>query len=245
MTDTQPSAADDDLTGTTWRDVRSIGDRAHVRHLLRRGDDSEWRVTFDGDHGLYVYPGSIIRAWTRVHDAEPAEDDQWEVERLKGQLADALHEIERLTAGREIEQEMLRNAGAEMATLIDERDEARRDRDRFAQTIEYRVKELDEARAHLANARRDIEALADALTEDNAYDDAALMGPHVSVSEAQTYPAIISERTGVIQRLRAILEPEPDLPTPLPPGAWRLDASPTQVYAAARAILDAPDGGAA
>jgi len=75
MTDTQPRAATDDLTGTTWRDVRGMGDRAHVRHALR-GDDSEWRVTFDGDHGLYVYPGSIIRSWTRVPEAGPAEDEQ-------------------------------------------------------------------------------------------------------------------------------------------------------------------------
>lgn len=56
--------------------------------------------------------------------------------------------------------------------------------------------------------RTEIEALADALTEDNTYDDAALMSPNVSVSEAQTYPAIISERTSVIQRLRAALDAE-------------------------------------
>ena len=38
-------------------------------------------------------------------------------------------------------------AGHEIERLTEELDETRRDRDRFAQTIEYRVKELDEARA--------------------------------------------------------------------------------------------------
>jgi len=56
------------------------------------------------------------------------------------------------------------------------------------------------------NLRTEIKALADALAEDNAYDDAVLMSPNVSVDEARTYPAIISERTDVIRRLRAALE---------------------------------------
>lgn len=70
---------------------------------------------------------------------------------------------------------------------------------------------LDRVLDELADLRRVahvIEALADALTEDNTYDEDVLMGPTVSVTEAQTYPAIISERTDVIRRLRAALHTE-------------------------------------
>jgi len=40
-----------------------------------------------------------------------------------------------------------------------ERDEARRDRDRFAQTIEFRVKELDEARAEIERLTAEVDEL--------------------------------------------------------------------------------------
>jgi hypothetical protein len=58
----------------------------------------------------------------------------------------------------------------------------------------------------VSDLRAKIEALADALTEDNAYDDAVLASSNVSVEEARTYPAIISERTDTIRRIHAALE---------------------------------------
>ena len=73
------------------------------------------------------------------------------------------------------------------ARLTDERDEARRDRDRFAQTIEFRVKELNTARTERDDLRT-------RLAERDA--QVARLTKRLSEADAPTEPGFELEREG-------------------------------------------------
>jgi len=147
-------AVDSPFGSDRWYVRYEESDRSTAAEGLIRS----WTRVYDAEPGEddpNVAPTGpeLQRNWLRVaaeqaamRAAEPAEVPLagWEVERLRGQLADALTEIERLTAGREVEQEMLRNAASQLSELT--------------QAAEFRVKQLDEARAKLAAIREAAEA---------------------------------------------------------------------------------------
>ena len=100
-----------------------------------------------------------------------------EAHRLYCAEVDRMHQVaaERTVRHQDVVEEFHRRERTQdtiRQRLTDERDEARRDRDWFAQTIEFRVKELDVARAVVAERDATIERLWCELNEATNVPDA-------------------------------------------------------------------------